>query len=139
MALAAGGIRYLLDTNILVYLANRRSEAVAARFARLHPGEVAMSCITFGELLYGAEKSTRRNEVLRTLERLAERVRVLPLERSVSGEYGRLRASLEAKGIPMGNNDLWIASHALATRLTLVTNNEREFARVPALKLENWV
>lgn len=138
MVALAGGLRYLLDSNILIYLANRRSAAVAARFARVRPGDVAMSCITYGELLYGAEKSDRQEAALENLARLAELVRVLPLERSVSAEYGRLRARLEAKGTPLGNNDLWIAAHALATRLVLVTNNEREFRRVPDLKIENW-
>jgi tRNA(fMet)-specific endonuclease VapC len=138
MPVGADDLRYLLDTSILIYLANRRSPAVDARFARLRPGQVAMSCITFGELLYGAEKSARREAVLRTLQRLAEKIRVLPLERSVSTEYGRLRAALERKGTPLGNNDLWIAAHALAAQLTLVTNDQREFGRVPGLRTENW-
>lgn len=132
-------LRYLLDTNILIYLANRRSDAVAARFARSRPGEIAMSCVTYGELRYGAEKSARREEVLAILERLAERVAVLPLDAAASAEYGRIRRELEAAGRSLGNNDTWIAAHALAEKLVLVTNNEREFARVPGLKLENWV
>jgi tRNA(fMet)-specific endonuclease VapC len=139
MARRAVRLRYLLDTNILIYLANRRSDAVAARFARLRPGEIAMSSVTYGELRYGAEKSARRGEVLGTLGRLAERVAVLALDAKASAEYGRIRKELEQAGKPLGNNDLWIAAHALAEKLVLVTNNEREFARVPGLKLENWV
>jgi tRNA(fMet)-specific endonuclease VapC len=139
MARRAIRLRYLLDTNTLVYLANRRSDAVAARFARLRAGEVAMSCITYGELRYGAEKSVKREEALATLERLAERIRVLPLNAAASAEYGRIRKEAEEVGGPLGNNDTWIAAHALAEELVLVTNNQREFARVSRLKLENWV
>ena len=132
-------LRYLLDTNILIYLANRRSETVAARFARLRPGEIAMSCVTYGELRYGAEKSVKRADALAILERLAERIAVLPLDAAASAEYGRIRKDLEKAGRPLGNNDTWIAAHAIAEELILVTNNEREFARVTGLKLENWV
>lgn len=139
MPAGADGLRYLLDTNILIYLANRRSASADDRFVRLRPGQLAMSCVTFGELLYGAEKSAKREDALRTLHRLAEKIRVLPLERSVSAEYGRVRAALERKGTPLGNNDLWIAAHALAAQLILVTNNQREFGRVPGLRTENWV
>lgn len=132
-------LRYLLDTNILVYLAHRRSDAVAGRFARVRAGEVAMSCVTYGELRYGAEKSVRRDEALATLERLAERIKVLALDAAAGAEYGRVRKELEEVGRPLGNNDTWIAAHALAAELVLVTNNQREFARVSRLKLENWV
>jgi len=139
MARRAVRLRYLLDTNILIYLAHRRSETVAARFARLRPGEVAMSCVTYGELRYGAEKSAKRDAALATLERLAERIKVVPLDARASAEYGRIRSALEETGRPLGNNDTWIAAHALAEDLALVTNNQREFARVDGLKLENWV
>jgi len=139
MARRAVRLRYLLDTDILVYLANRRSDTVAARFARLRTGEVGMSCVTYGELCYGAEKSVRRDEALATLARLAERIKVLPLNAAASAEYGRVRKELEGAGKPLGNNDTWIAAHALAEDLVLVTNNQREFARVSRLKLENWV
>lgn len=135
----AARLRYLLDTDIVVYLMHRRSEAVAAKFARLRPVEVAISCVAFGELRYGAEKSAQRETSMVLLTRLLDRIAVLPLGGSASEAYGRVRAALEAKGTPLGNNDLWIAAHALAANLTLVTNNVREFARVPGLKLENWV
>ena len=139
MARRAVRLRYLLDTNILIYLANRRSESVAERFARLRPGEVAMSCVTYGELRYGAEKSVRRDDAVAVLERLAGRIAVLPLDAAASARYGRIRKDLEETGRPLGNNDTWIAAHALAEKLVLVTNNQREFARVGGLKLENWV
>jgi tRNA(fMet)-specific endonuclease VapC len=139
MARRAVRLRYLLDTNILIYLAKRQPDSVAARFARLRPREVAMSCVTYGELRYGAEKSSKREQAIATLERLAERIVVLPLDASASVHYGRIRKALEEAGTPLGNNDTWIAAHALAANLILVTNNEREFARVAGLKRENWV
>ena len=139
MAARAGRLRYLLDTDTVIYLVHRRSAAVAARFARLRASEVAISCIGFGELSYGAEKSMKRDAALAVLEAFSSRIAVLPIDASVSAEYGRIRALLEAKGKPLGNNDLWIAAHALSANLILVTNNVREFSRVPDLKLENWV
>ena len=132
-------LRYLLDTDIVIYLVHRRAEAIAAHFARLRPIEVAISCVAFGELRYGAEKSVKRDASIVMLDQFAKRISVLPLDSSVSAEYGRIRVVLEAQGTPLGNNDMWVAAHALATRLILVTNNEREFRRVPDLKVENWV
>lgn len=135
----AGRLRYLLDTDIVIYLVHRRSAAVAARFARLRPSEVAISCIAFGELHYGAEKSVKRDASMAVLEAFSERIAVLPIDESVSTEYGRIRAALEAEGRPLGNNALWIAAHAICANLVLVTNNVREFGRVADLKIENWV
>lgn len=131
-------LRYLLDTNICIYIAKQRPPEVARRFARLAAGTVGMSLITYGELRYGAEKSVRGAEALATLEQLVELIPVLELS-AVAGEtYGTLRAHLERLGTPIGNNDLWIAAHAVALGVTLVSNNTREFERVPKLKLQNW-
>jgi len=132
-------LRYLLDTNICIYIAKHRPAAVAERFARLSVGEAGMSLITHGELRFGAEKSQRRDESVCLLTRLFELVPVLTPDVSVGEAYGRLRAQLERSGTPMGNNDLWIAAHALSLNLTLVTNSRREFDRAPGLRVENWV
>jgi len=131
--------RYLLDTNICIYIKNHRPPEVLARFSKLPPGKVAMSAITYGELCFGAEKSSQPKESHRILEHLAALIPVLPLDENVSAHYGKIRQQLQAKGKPIGNNDLWIAAHALAGKLILVTNNEKEFKRVPGLKVENWV
>lgn len=131
-------LRYLLDTNICIYIARHRPPAVAKRFARLAPGMVGMSLVTFGELRFGAEKSSRRDEALATLDRLMETIPVLEPGAGVGAAYGALRAHLERAGTPIGNNDLWIAAHALDLGVTLVSNNLREFERVPRLKLQNW-
>lgn len=132
-------LRYLLDTNICIYIAKQRPPSVAARFAKLASGSVGMSLITFGELRYGAEKSKQRVEALDALRRLSELIPVMTPDDTVGERYGALRAQLERAGTPIGNNDLWIAAHALDLGVTLVSNNTREFERVPKLKLDNWV
>jgi tRNA(fMet)-specific endonuclease VapC len=131
--------RYLLDTNICIHIRQRRPPSVLARFNKLQPGEAALSVITFGELLYGAEKSQRRADALQLLAELATLIPVLPLPLEAAHLYGTIRASLETRGEVIGNNDLWIAAHAKAEGLTLVTNNEREFKRIAGLKVQNWV
>ncbi len=130
--------RYLLDTNICIYIVRNRPPGIARRFTRLLPGSVGMSLVTWGELRYGAEKSTRRAEALTALDRLSESIPVLEPDRNTAVHYGLVRAALERAGTPIGNNDLWIASHALSLGVTLVTNDTEEFRRVPRLRLENW-
>ncbi len=131
--------RYLLDTNICIYIKNHRPPEVLARFSQLPPGKVAMSAITYGELCFGTEKSSKPKATHQILEHLTTLIPVLPLDENVSAHYGKIRQQLQAKGKSIGNNDLWIAAHALAGKLILVTNNEAEFKRVPGLKVENWV
>ncbi len=130
--------RYLLDTNICIYIQRQRPEEVLARFQELTPGDAAISVITWGELLYGAEKSQQRKKALQLLEEFKTLVPVLPIPEDAGKTYGAIRASLESQGKPIGNNDLWIAAHAKAATLTIVTNNEQEFQRVPDLKVQNW-
>ena len=131
--------RFLLNTNICIYIAKRRPLEVMARFERLQAGEAALSVITYGELRLGAEKSASRPVALERLERLIEWVPVLSLPPDAVIGYGLIRAALERQGRPIGANDLWIAAHALAAKLTLVSNNTREFERIAGLTLENWV
>jgi tRNA(fMet)-specific endonuclease VapC len=130
---------YLLDTNICIYIRQRRPEEVQRRFRRLRPGEAALSVITYGELLYGAAKSAQRSAALERLRELTQLLPALPLPETAAETYGTIRAELESKGEMIGNNDLWIAAHALASSLTLVTNNEKEFRRVRGLRVQNWV
>jgi tRNA(fMet)-specific endonuclease VapC len=131
-------LRFLLDTNILIYIRQRRPEKVLRRFRKLRPGEAALSVVTYGELLYGAAKSLQRDAAVERLRELTHLLPALPLPESAAETYGDIRADLEAKGEMIGNNDLWIAVHALAADLTLVSNNENEFRRVRGLKLQNW-
>lgn len=132
-------LRYLLDTNICIYIAKNRPEEVLKRFTQLQPGEVAMSAITYGELRHGACKSRHRVEAQRILSELANTIPVLPIGPDVSERYGEILAELEKSGRVIGNNDLWIAAHAVALGVPLVTNNEREFVRVPGLVVKNWI
>ena len=131
--------RYMLDTNICIYIQRQKPGEVLARFQKLKPGDAAISVITWGELLYGAEKSQQRKKALQLLEEFKTFVPVLPIPENAGKTYGTIRASLESHGKPIGNNDLWIAAHAKAAALTIVTNNEQEFRRIPGLRVQNWV
>ena len=104
-------VRYLLDTNICIYIAKRRPPEVATHFESLRSGEVGMSIITYGELLFGSEKSRHPKAVEERLERFVELVPVLPLPDDSPHHYARIRAKLERAGTPIGANDLWIAAH----------------------------
>ena len=132
------GARFLLDTNICIHIRRRRPPAVLARFQQLKPGEAVLSVITYGELVYGAEKSQFREQASRQLAELASLLPVMELPFRAGEIYGSIRAALEAEGCTIGNNDLWIAAHAKAASLILVTNNEREFRRVQGLDIQNW-
>lgn len=128
----------MLDTNIVVYLRQGRHPKVLARFQHLMFGSTVMSIITSGELYFGVAKSERPKESLEAVERLIERIPPVTMELDVAQRYADLRMELQSRGRMIGSNDLWIAAHALSTKLILVTNNEREFRRVPGLKIENW-
>ena len=132
-------VRFLLDTNTCIYIRRRRPPELLARFRELRHGEAALSIITYGELYYGAEKSITRDRALNHLEEFASSIQVLPLPMEAARFYGTIRAGLAMKGELIGANDLWLAAHAAAMDLILVTNNECEFRRVPGLKIENWI
>jgi len=132
-------VQYLLDTNICIYIQRRNPPEVLNQFKKLKPGEAMISVITWGELLYGAEKSVYRLDALHTLKEFAALIPVAQMTEDVGRAYGTIRAELESRGQPIGNNDLWIAAHAKAYNLSLVTNNEREFRRISGLNVLNWV
>ncbi len=131
--------RYLLDTDTFVYIRRGRPEQARVRFDRLERGEAALSVVAYGELIYGIEKKATGPEPWRALEELTQMIQVLPLLPEAANVYGSIRAELTARGELIGANDLWIAAHARLLDLTLVTNNEREFRRVPRLRIENWI
>jgi tRNA(fMet)-specific endonuclease VapC len=132
-------LRYLLDTNICIYIAKKKPVTVMKKFEKLEVGEIAMSVVTYGELLYGANKSHSPEQAHTTLVELTTLIPALALNNEVAEHYGNIRATLEKIGKPIGNNDLWIASHARALAVILVTNNLKEFSRVPNLRTENWI
>jgi tRNA(fMet)-specific endonuclease VapC len=129
---------YLLDTNILSALIDQPDGAVAQRAERAGSRNVFTSIVVAGEIRFGAErkKSARLTE---RVEQLLERIQVAPLNPPADRAYGSIRATLEQAGTPIGANDTLIAAHALATDSILVTDNVREFSRVPGLKIENWL
>lgn len=129
--------KYLLDTNICVYVLNERPLPVAARFREFRLGELAVSSVTVAELAYGASKSNRVGTKER-LEKFLTDLITLPFDDAAAWEYGELRAFLQREGQPIGPLDLQIAAHALSLGLPIVTNNVGEFARVPRLTVENW-
>ncbi len=130
----------LLDTNILIYLIKNHPPQVAERIDALAPNDsLAMSFITWAELLQGAEGSQRREATLRQLDQLARQVPVLyPEGPQICRHYAVQATALKRRGTPIGANDLWIACHALALDATLVSHNVSEFARIEGLRLEDW-
>lgn len=130
--------RYLLDTNICIYIAKHNPPEVRQHFIQQQKEHLAMSVVTLGELRHGAEKSQAREKAVTVLTQLISSINVLELPVDAGVQYGQIRAALEKKGQIIGNNDLWIAAHALASGLILVTNNVREFARIDNLAIENW-
>lgn len=131
-------LKYLLDTNLVIYVIKRRPMEVMGVFNE-NAGRMAISAITLSELFHGAEKSNNVAQNLAVVEEFASLLEVLPYSAKASQHYGAIRAALERTGRPIGINDLHIAAHARSEGLTLVTNNLSEFERVPGLLKENWV
>ena len=132
-------VRYLLDTNICIYISKKRPLEVYQKLMELSIGDVGMSLITLGELQFGAEKSQHKDIALEKLEALKRYIPILIPTQETAEKYALIRNFLEKKGQPIGNNDLWIAAHALSLNTILITNNTKEFIKVPELLLENWV
>lgn len=130
-------LRYLLDTDIVIYTIKERPARVREAFNR-HAEEIAMSAVTLGELVFGAQKSQQREANLRVVEGMAARLAVLPFDASAAMHFGQLRAELASAGRTIGPYAMMIAAHARSCGLVLVTNNLREFERVAGLRLENW-
>lgn len=130
---------YLLDTNICIYTLSGRHAGLTARVGALRAGQAVLSVVVWGELLYGIAKSHRRHDAELRLAALTTVASVASLPVDAGRHYGDIRATLEHHGTPIGANDLWIAAHARAAGLIMVTANLREFCRVPALTVENWL
>lgn len=130
-------IKYMLDTNILIYTIKNRPRKVREAFKE-YADYLAMSSVTMGELIYGAEKSAQVARDLADVEALAARMEVLPFDSQAAMHFGQVRAELAKAGNLIGPYDLMIAGHARSQGLILVTNNLREFKRVRGLRVENW-
>ena len=131
-------LKYMLDTNIAIYVIKRRPPEALATFNQ-HAGQLCISSITLAELMHGVEKSARPHHNLLQVEDFVSRLTVLEYGNKAAAHYGDIRATLERKGTSIGVNDLHIAGHARCAGLTLVTNNLQEFERVEGLRLDNWI
>jgi tRNA(fMet)-specific endonuclease VapC len=131
-------VKYLFDTNICIFISRKTNPLLLEKLKSLNQGEAGMSVVTYCELLFGAHKSQRPAYNTRAVNHIAEVIPVLPFLPDVANHYGHIRKILEQKGTPIGPLDLLIAAHALSLKLTLVTNNTREFRRVEGLLVEDW-
>ncbi|WP_321275980.1 type II toxin-antitoxin system tRNA(fMet)-specific endonuclease VapC [Thiomicrorhabdus indica] len=131
-------IKYLLDTNICIYVIKRRPIEVLEKFNEA-AGHIAISSITLAELLHGVEKSRHIAKNLKAVEDFCSRLDVLDYDENAASHYGEIRADLEKKGKTIGANDLHIAGHARSLGVILVSNNLKEFERVDGLRFQNWI
>ena len=129
---------YMLDTNICIYVMKNKPERALKRFEKEINRGICISSITLAELEYGMKHSSNPTKNERALLKFLLPLRILSFESSAASAYGEIRAYLQKQGTPIGPLDMLIAGHARSKELILVTNNVREFARVPELKLENW-
>ncbi len=130
---------YMLDTDICIYIIKRKPKSALKRLESLQPGQLAMSAITFAELMNGAKKSKQVEANVSILNELGELIQILSFDQKAAIFYGDVRSTLEKKGNIIGSNDLLIAAHALSLDCILVSNNEKEFKRVNGLRIENWI
>lgn len=129
---------FLLDTNICIYIIKKKPPVVLKKLQTKKITEIAISAVTFAELQYGVEKSQRVEQNRWALHQFLAPLQILPFDMEAAISFGRIRARLEKEGKPLGPFDMMIAGHCLSIDATLVTNNEKEFARVAGLKIENW-
>ena len=131
-------MKFMLDTNTCIYIIKRKPQDVIKRFIQTEISQISISSISLSELSYGAAKSSKpaRNHV--ALTQFVAPLKILPYGDEAAQYYGDLRAYLEKQGAPIGSLDMLIAAHALSIDCTLVTNNEKEFSRIPRLKIDNW-
>ena len=132
-------MKYMLDTNICIYVIKHKPIDVIQRFLEHDPYDICVSSITYAEMMHGVEKSASKNRNRIAYMAFMSAITILDFNAKAAEEYGRIRAELEIQGTPIGPMDMLIAGHAKSENLILVTNNTREFERVKGLKLENWV
>ncbi len=130
---------YLLDTDVFSAIAKARDTALLRRVERIRLEDLALSIVTIGEIRFGQALNPLAVKLRERIDVLLDSMRHLPLGWNAVPHYASVRAHLQSKGTPIGPNDLWLAAHALAEDLTLVTGNQREFKRVPTLRVENWM
>ncbi len=132
-------MKFILDTNICIYLIKQQPIKVVEKFKRYTPEQIGLSTITISELQYGVLKSKKKNANKKALDLFLTPFEIFNFDSKAASEYGKIRSDLEKKGTPIGGMDLLIAAHTLRLERTLVTNNESEFRRVTGLKVVNWL
>jgi tRNA(fMet)-specific endonuclease VapC len=131
-------MEFMLDTNTCIYIIKRKPPDVIKRFIQTEISQIGISSITLSELLYGVSKSSKPEQNQMALTQFIAPLKILSYDDDAAQYYGDLRAHLEKQGTPIGSLDMLIAAHALSIACTLVTNNEKEFIRIPKLKIDNW-
>jgi tRNA(fMet)-specific endonuclease VapC len=131
-------MQYMLDTNICIYIIKRKPQAVIERFLQTEISKIGISSITLSELLFGVSKSSKPDQNKIALAQFIAPLEIMPYDDQAAHCYGDIRAYLERQGKPIGSLDMLIAAHALSINSTLVTNNQKDFIRVPNLKIDNW-
>lgn len=131
-------MKYMLDTNMCIYIIKQHPEQVLKKFITLPIGDVCISSITLAELMYGVHKSQHQKKNKTALTEFLSPLDIMPFDEEVTDHYGRIRTYLENKGTPIGPLDMMIAAHAQCLDSILVTNNTKEFIRVPNLNVEDW-
>ena len=131
-------MRYMLDTNICIYAIKHKPERVFQKLQEVDPEDVCVSSVTYAELVHGVEKSAAVEKNRLALSMLLANIGILNFDVYAADSYGKIRAGLEKKGTPIGPLDMMIAGHAMSKGYTVVTNNVKEFSRIPDLKIENW-
>ena len=131
-------MEFMLDTNTCIYIIKQKPPDVIKRFKQTGISQISISSITLSELLFGVSKSSKPEQNQMALTQFIAPLELLPYDDEVAQYYGDLRAHLEKMGAPIGSLDMLIAVHALSIDCTLVTNNEKEFIRIPNLKIDNW-
>ena len=131
-------MKYMLDTNIIIYAKNNRPEKVLAKFKEYNLEDLCISSITLAELEYGIQNSSNPDQNRLALMAFLSGITVVPFDANAANEYGVIRHELKKKGKLIGANDLLIAAHAKSLNLILITNNSKEFRRVKNLEVDNW-
>lgn len=132
-------MKYMLDTNICIYIIKKHPENVLRKFKNYSLGDICISSVTFAELMYGVEKSQHQQKNREALEEFTLPLEIIPFDDDAAKHYGSIRTYLEKKGEIIGPLDLMIAAHAQSLNSILVTNNKKEFSRIPKIKIEDWV
>ncbi len=131
-------MKYMLDTNICIYLIKKKPQKILQKFKQFELSQLGISSITFSELLYGVYKSSKITQNKLALAQFVAPLEIAPYNDEAADYYGKVRTFIEKQGTPIGSLDMLIAAHALSLGCILVTNNVKEFSRIPSLKIENW-